>query len=488
MASLTKRTLILAISQSLTFAVQFLSPIFLVRILDQTAYGQYKEFIVYSSLMLSFISFSIKSNLLYFIPINPGNDRKYVSNTVFLLFGFSLIGVAVIYFARGYIQRLTTYNFVLLLMIYIFCYQNIDLIDTLFLAKKRSDYVLYWSTVNIIIRTALLIYVAYRTMDVLDIIYLMIALEVAKTGFTLFYLLKNRLLGWGLHFGYLKDQLSYALPLGFAALIIQLNTNVSKVIISANLGASALAIYAIGSQNIPILNIINQSVTYVIFPEMAQRMRKDPLLALKLWAQSNVLYFFLLVPCFFILWVYADVVIDTLFTKSYSAAVPLFRIYLFLLLRRCFEVGTPLRAMNKNKYFVAGNLSSFVVNLILLAALFKLIGFYGPAVAFVGAEVFLAIFLALKTVSTYGVTIGTLVNWKKIGLIMAVNILIAPILFFRHLVDWNPIAAAVLFSTMYLGAYLAVLRCLHIDEVDLFMLKILKKLKIRWTRRKVFLQ
>ncbi|RJQ87508.1 MAG: polysaccharide biosynthesis protein [Desulfobacteraceae bacterium] len=485
MASLTQRTLILAFSQTLNFAVQFLSPVFLVRILDQTAYGQYKEFIVYSSLTLSFISFGIKSNLLYFISVNPGNDRKYVTNTVYLLFGFSLIGVVAIYFLRGYIEGLTTYNFVLLLMAYIFFYQNIDLLDTLFLSKKRSDQVLYWSTCNIIVRTALLIYVAYRTRDVLQIVYLLIALEAAKSFFTVLYLLRKKLLGWRVDLPFLKQQLIYILPLGFAALITHLNTNLSKVIISANLGASALAIYAIGSQNIPILNIISQSVTYVIFPEMAQRTRKDPLLALNLWNQSNVLYVFLLVPCFFILLVYADVLINTLFTDTYSAAIPLFRIYLVLLLRRCFEVGAPLRAMNKNKYFVVSNSFSLAVNIVLLYVLYKMIGFYGPAIAFVTAEVALAVFLAFKIVSTYNIAFADLFHWKKIGLITALSVAVMPILLLRYLFDLNPIAAAVIFSSIYVAVYLAILRKLNIDEVDFFMTKILEKFKIPWNGRKV---
>ncbi len=59
MASLTKRTVTLVISETLKYSVQFLSPILLVRILDKEVYGQYKEFIVYSSLLLTFISFSI---------------------------------------------------------------------------------------------------------------------------------------------------------------------------------------------------------------------------------------------------------------------------------------------------------------------------------------------------------------------------------------------------------------------------------------------
>jgi O-antigen/teichoic acid export membrane protein len=488
MASLTKRTMILAFSQTLTFAVQFLSPIFLVRILDKAAYGQYKEFIVYTTLILSFINFGIKSNLLYFISINPGKDKQYVSNTVFLLLVFSLIGVMGVYLFQGQLERLTTYNFISLLILYIFLYQNIDLLDTLFLSKKRSDLVLYWSAGNMVIRTALLITVAYYTRDIVQIIYLLILLEAAKSSFTLLYLLKNRLLSWHIDVPFLKEQLIYILPLGFAALITQLNTNISKVIISASLGAPALAIYAIGSQNIPIMHIISHSITSVIFPEMAQRTRKDPLLALQLWNQSNVMYIFLVVPCFFILWVYADVLIETLFTREYSAAIPLFRIYLLILLRKCFEVGGPLRAMNKNKYFVVGNGLSLVVNIALLYVLFQWIGFYGPAIAVVASEFVLGIFLALKIVSTYKVTIGRLVYWRKIGILLLGNVVTMPILALRTLFDFHPIAEAVGFSILFICAYLLVVRWMHIDEVDFFMSKILKRFRITWTQRQVSLQ
>jgi O-antigen/teichoic acid export membrane protein len=483
MASMTQRTFILAFSQLFNFAVQFMSPIFLVRLLDKTTFGQYREFLVYSAISLSFIGFGVKGNLMYFISVDPANEKKFVTNTTFLLLAFSLIGITVIYFLRNQIGNLTTYNFIFLLMLYIFCYQNIDLLDTLLLARKRSDHVLYWTSANIIIRTGTLIWVAYRTNDVLRIIYLLILLEVAKTIFTVAYLLKNRLLGMRIDRHLLKQQLYYILPLGFAAVIGQVNTNLSNVIISAKLGAAVLAIYAIGSQKIPLLNIITQSVTYVIFPEMAGRIKKDPMLALGLWNQSNVLYAFLLLPSFFILFVYADVLINTLFTTHYSEAIPLFRIYLLLMIRRCFELGTPLRAMNKNMYFVFANFLALIVNIILVYALFTLIGFYGPAVAFVTAEFALGVFLSIKTISSYQISWRELLPWKKIGWIVLINFLALPVLLLRNVFDIHPIVAAVLFSIVFMGIYLMALRWLQIDEVDLFMSKILHKLHIRWKRR-----
>ena len=60
MSSRTSRVTILATSNLLNFAVQFLTPLFLVRILNRELYGQYKEFFVYAALVGSFISFSIK--------------------------------------------------------------------------------------------------------------------------------------------------------------------------------------------------------------------------------------------------------------------------------------------------------------------------------------------------------------------------------------------------------------------------------------------
>ena len=480
MASITQRTFVLVVSQVLNYAIQFFSPIFLVRILDKSAYGQYKEFLVYSSLVLTFVSFGVKSNLLYFVSKDPKNEKQYVSNTVFLLFSFSVTGLTLIYLFRSYISHLTTYDFVSLLIIYVFCYLNIDLLDNYWLAKKRSDYILYWSAINIFIRTGSLILVAYLTRDVKFLIYQLIILEICKTTFTLYYLLKKQLFVTKVDIKILKEQLLYILPLGFAAMILQFNSNISSIIISANLGASALAIYAIGSQNIPIINIVRQSVSNVIFPEMAQRTRKNPLEALQLWKKTNVLYLFLISPVFIIFFFYADVWVNTLFTKSYAEAIPLFRIYLILMLRKCFEMGSPLRAMNKNKYFVFGNILSLAVNVVALYILFKIVGFYGPAIAYVVTEISLALFLAIKILPTYKIKLSEMLQWKKIFIIFSVSLFGFPIFYLGSFTQINSIVNAIVFSCIYSITYLYVLKRIKIIEVDIFMNKILRPLKLKW--------
>ena len=69
--------------------------------------------------------------------------------------------------------------------------------------------------------------------------------------------------------------------------------------------------------------------------------------------------------------------VTTLFTDQYVAAVPIFRIFLLIMLRQCFEMSTPLRAMNENRYFMIGNLVAILVNAGFIFATFDDLG---PAV------------------------------------------------------------------------------------------------------------
>ena len=480
MSSLTNRTLTLALSETLNFAVQFLSPIFLVRILNVTAYGQYREFIVYSSLILAFLSFSIKSNLLYFIAKDPKNESGYVSNTVFLLLFFSILGLTIVYLLKPYLERITSYDFITLLIIFIFCYQNIDILDTYFVAIKRSDYVLYWSVGNAVLRTTALLLVAYLTRSVISILYLLICLEVIKTSITLTILLKRKILKLKINFDFIKEQLIYIIPAGIAGIILKFNGDISKVIISSNLGAGALAIYAIGSQNIPLLNIVRSSVSNVIFPEMARQTGENPKSALILWNKSNVLYLYLMLPLFILLFFYSKLIITTLFTIKYLPAVPLFRIYLILMIRKCFEMGMPIRALNKNKYFVVGNIISLIVNIVLLYTLYKVLGFVGPAIAAVATEISLAVFLASKILDLYNIRLKELLSWHKLAKIFLASICGIPFLFIGNFLNLNSYIEAVLFSSLYSILYLIIIKKMKIEEVDLFMQKMLKRTLIKW--------
>ena len=111
---------------------------------------------------------------------------------------------------------------------------------------------------------------------------------------------------------------------------------------------------------------------------------------------------------------YADIVIITMFTDKYSAAIPLFRIYLILVLRKCFEMSMPIRAINRNKFFVFANLLYLSVNLLFIYILYNTVGFLGPAIAAVISEIIQSLYLGHKILSIYEIKIKDLLAWEKI--------------------------------------------------------------------------
>ena len=210
---------------------------------------------------------------------------------------------------------------------------------------------------------------------------------------------------------------------------------------------------------------------------MAQKIAREPLEALKLWSKSIIIYLFLMSPLFFIMFIYADVIIKTLFTASYLAAVPIFQVYLFYFLKQCFEMGIPIRAMNKNKYFLVGYVFSTVINLGLLFILYKIFGMIGPALAYVISEIVLAFYYGNRILNIYKIGIGDLFFWRKVFVILGVGILSCPILFIGRFIPINSILSAIIFSAIYLMTYVFVLRIFKFEEISLILGKILRKVK-----------
>ena len=480
MSSRTNRVTILAVSKLLNYAVQFLTPILLVRILDREAYGQYKEFFVYTALISSFINFSIKYNLLYFVAKNPKGEKNYIYHTILLLLFTSIIGLAVVYLAKGYFLEITTYNFVIPLIIYLFFFLNLDFIDSYWLAIKKSKYVFYYSFIRAAVRVIVVVITAYITKDVLIIIYLLIFLELIKFIYTFIYLLIKKLLVFKIQWELLKEQLIYIVPLGVASILLEISTDISKVIISSSLGAGALALYAVASQNLPIVNVVRSSVADVIFPDMAQNISADPLESLKLWSKSNIIYLFLMSPLFFILFLYADVFIKVLFTSNYLAAVPIFQIYLFYFLKQCFEMGIPIRVMNQNKYFLIGYIFATGLNIGLLYLLFKILGMPGPAIAYVVSEIILAFYYGKIILHIYKIKVKELFFWRKVFIILGTGLILCPVLIFGRFLPINFIVSALIFSSLYLILYIFILRYFNFEEVDLIMGKIFRRIKLSW--------
>jgi O-antigen/teichoic acid export membrane protein len=473
MASLAGRTAILTLCRLLSSAVVFLSPVFLVRLLDVTAYGQFREFLLYAYLAVNLIGWGIQRNLLYFIPRYPEREKQAVTHTALSLFAVTVAGCALVYIFRGPILARTSFDFTVPLILFIFCYLNLDLFESYWLARKRSDYVLYFTVTYSILRVGAAVLVAWITRSVNAVIWALVAVEASKLLFMGVFAARARLFTLRADRGLLVEQLRFFAPLGLATAILFANRQIGALCVSFLFGIEALAIYMIGGVNLPIVTIVRSATTDVVFPEMAERGRDDIRAGLSIWKRANVLYVFLIFPLFVVLLYYAQVVVETLFTSVYAGSVPIFQVYLLFLLRQSVELGSPLRAANATRFFAVGNVLSGVVNVGFLLLLIEPMGPIGAAVAFVVSDLALAFYMADRTVKVYDIDWRTLFLWKKMAILAIAAAACTPVLFAGELLSLPPLAGAVVFGSIYLGVYVLVVARCHVDEVDIVLGKAL---------------
>lgn len=477
MASLTKRATALIICRVFNFAVLAVSPMILVRIFDVRSYGQYREFILYAIMISGLVEFTINTNLIYFIPKYPKRERQSVTHTALLILAASVVGLVGLYLLRGLVLSHTSFDFIAPLMLYLLFNLNFEFFENYWLGRKRTDYVLYYSLARVTVRTTAIVVAAAVSRNVMTVIETMVVVEVAKCLFV-FTALRG-VLTKHLDRALFKEQLRYILPLGTSSTISLVNNQLANLFISIRMGVERLAIYTTGAYQIPVINIIRSSVMDVLFPEMAQIGDAD---RLRLWKRANVVFCFLIFPVYVVFFYYAPTVIITLFTKNYAASIPLFRIYTTLLLLQCFDMGSPLRAMNKNQYFILGVLLDLSANLLLLFLLFPHIGFLTPALTFIVGETTGAVYLAATILRLYRIGLRELFMWRKIGTIVCCLLIALPVLIVSNWVGMNAVAKAILFSSAYLLVYYFILRKFRIDEVELLVEKLMARYR-RWRER-----
>ncbi len=470
MSSLTSRSIVLSFARVSNLAVLLFSPVLLVRILDIETYGIYREFVLYALLAVALITPGIKPNLLYFIPLKSKNEKIYVQHTILLLFAISTIVLSIVLLSQNLIIDYISFDYILLLVAYVFLYINLDIIEPYWLAKKRTDYVFFYSTGMQIIRITAIVTSAYLSKDITTIIQSMVAVEIAKFTLLAIWWFKklNPIEAYDKQIA--NHQISYIAPFAVGILFQSLNLRFGSIFVATYFGAASLAIYTIGLYQIPVLNIIRSSVSDVIFPDMVKDNQKNGIEGLSKWQHANIIFCFAVFPTFIIFWIFSEKFITTLFTTQYIDAIPIFKVMLVLMVWKCFEFGSPLRAKNKNKYFLSGNIFSLIFNIIFTFLTYKKLGLMAPAIAFLLSDLLVTSYLCSKVIKIYNTSLKSLFLWKKIILVTTASIIGAPIL---YLADLSNSATLIIISLiLYCFIYYKIIRKAKMQETEAIILKL----------------
>ncbi len=344
---------------SLSSSINIFIPLIMVRIFPPEEVGSYKIFFLYVMIApVVFGSEGLRNGFSYFAGKRDDWSRYFQTTGTCIL----LIAIAAS-FALLSVQSTLSSNLhfssaeSLLFTSAIFAAITSKLYEDAAIAKGRI-----WRAARFHI-----LFELPRTGAIVAFALIFQSLEAVFFGHTLLALLKSFAGIWlGAKEGYLGRQFSldslrsvlrYGVPVSGAAILGIGVSHFDQLILSQTLEPAVFALYAIGCLAVPPLVTLERTVAQVLIPKMAGAFEAGlPERAAELYQQSVRTLTFLLIPSAAALAVFAEPIIELLFTEAYREAVPILRVFSLSYVFLAFPYDAAARALGDAKW-ILGNLT-----------------------------------------------------------------------------------------------------------------------------------
>lgn len=445
-----------------------ISPILLTRLLSVADFGRYREFLVYATILTGFAAFGINSSLLRFIPARPELGWRFVNQSVLLTLATSSIAGVAVLAANSLLGGRLLGEYAVPVVLYVLLFVNFDFWEFLWIAEKRPLRVWSYTTGRLMARMTVVVSAAALTRDVEVIIHSLIGLELVRIVVSIgAWRARDRssvasgAASW-------REQLGYCVPYGTSLVVVTLNKWMGNLFVAKLMGPVALAHYSIGVYVQPIVAVLRNSLSDVMLGELAARAgtHADPL---SLWRRSTVVTAILLLPCGVVLARFAEIVVVTLFSEQYRAAVIVFQLYLLVLLRDTMDFAVPLRAINRTTPILRSNLLAIALNAGLLTLLVPRWGLTGAVAAYVFSRAVEGGYLASQLLRTYEIDLRRLADWGDLFKVAIAAALPAVVLYGSFWTDTLGLFGALAGAAVYMLAFGCMLRLLRVPESILLL-------------------
>ena len=475
-----------------SFAVRFILPIILVRLISVENFGIYKKFVLFYSIIIPVIELGLSQGILYFLPKNATNKDKLISNILFTYLSIGLLISLLIFIFRNqlfysFFKIALTRNLLLAVSTYIFFSISSYSFEYILIALKKAKFAGFIISIREIIRTTLIVSFAFLFKSINGIIWSLSFFSIIYFIIFFVYILRNKFLSISnFNFPYLKRIFKYTVPLGLAGMLNIINNRSSNLIVGILLTSTAYSIYAIGFFRIHVVDMAIRSVSHVLIPNLSQlnsEKRNDVELIRKVWHKAIRYSSLISIPVAFFFIFFADKVIVLLFTEKFVQSINIFRIYLVTYLFSFTFCGVIPRVFGKSAFVLYSNLFILIFSIPLIYVMTKQFSIYGAAISGVFAYVLPIILQLGYSKYLFKIKFKRLLPWKFLGIIYCISFIIGVLINLIRLVALDRISFILVSFTSYLLVYYLCLKLLKIHEVKRLEKKIhnqYKNLKLRF--------
>jgi O-antigen/teichoic acid export membrane protein len=348
----------LTFAKTVGFVFSIALPLLLVRRLDREQYGLYKQAFLLITTAMTVLPVGVPMSAFYFLPREKTRRRETVLNIVLFhvavgslacgalvlfpsiltaIFGdarlapySAWIGTAILFWITGaFLDMLPVANDEIRLAAA--CIIGIQASRALIFVGA----VLFFGTLRSLLAAAIL-------HGLVQTLVLGCYLESRFAGFW-------HAFDWQM----LREQLSYAIPLGAAGILMIVQTDLHNYFVSNHFGPALFAVYALGTLQLPLMGLIQEATNSVLITRVSilqknNESREIVLLVARAARKLAAVYF----PVFVFLMVAGREFIRVLFTARFTDSWPIFAINLTLLPLGILLLDPLYRAFQRERYFL----------------------------------------------------------------------------------------------------------------------------------------
>jgi O-antigen/teichoic acid export membrane protein len=419
--------LLLTAGRSVATAFTLMIPIVLARRLPPEIFGLYKQlFLIHVTLYVP-AQMGMAESLYYFLPLYPERCGRLIRNVLSVLGVCALGCLALLTMGRETVAHLIGNANVAPLAPVAGLFLSLMLMSAVLeitmIARRHYRWAFATYLGTDVVRAILLIGPVLLGAGVRGLLWGACLSAALRIVVAVVYLRKE--FGGELVFdrSLLRAQFGYALPFQAAVLIETAQATLHQYVVSYQFDAATFALYSVGCLQIPIIDLLAGPAGNVMMVRMAEARRRGDTAgfheAFLETTRKLALFFF---PLLGVLMAVAPDLIVSLFTSTYAASVPIFRVWSLVVVLAIFQADGLMRALAQTRFLVVVN----VVRLALIAAtvvpLLHVLGLMGPVVATLLGITLAKVMMLARYRSQVGLRTSELLPWNgllRIGLVAA---------------------------------------------------------------------
>jgi len=472
-ASISKQALTLIFGKGLASSFTFLIPIVLARYLVPAEYGTYKQiFLIYSSLFM-ILPFGIIQSLYYFVPKEPERMRTYLVQAFVFLQGSGLIALLFLWTFRetiaGYLSNPDLAPYLFQMGLFIFLMLSSAYFEALLISSQKVGQAALLGFVSEATKTASMVIPLVLTGRLSALMWGMTLFAFCRFCFVSVYIFRSYSLSWReIQWPAFRQQMAYSIPFGLAVILQVSQDQFHQYVVAYSYSAAVFAVYSVGMFQLPLVELIYTPMSQLLIVRMAalrQRSTREEIVSL--WFDITKKLAMVFFPAFVFLQLMARELIIFLFTPTYLASIPLFRVALLSLLTAILLTEGVLRAYAETHFILKTTFMKLVLTLILIFPFLSWFGLSGGVITLIVVLATAKMLMLWKVSRLVPLSVADLLPWRDLFSIAFFSALCAiPVFFLKRLEIAPPLLLLGVSAAIYTLFYLIFLFTSHLITFD----------------------